>query len=51
MGGYGQKWTCDSNFNEWIYLAELLHANTYLRKLEATLIVIEPECSNMGVFP
>ena len=37
------------NFNEWINLAEFLHANTYLRKLKVTLIVIGLAWSNMGV--
>ena len=31
LGGCGQKWAWDSNFSEWINLAEFLHANTYLR--------------------
>ena len=44
-----EKWAWDSNFNEWINLAEFLHANTYLRKLKATLIVIWLAWSNMGV--
>ena len=35
-----KKWAWDSNFNEWMNLAEFLHANTYLRKLKVTLIVI-----------
>ena len=39
----------DSNFNEWINLAEFLHANTYLRKLKVPLIVIGLTWSNMGV--
>ena len=39
----------DSNFNEWINIAVFLHANTYLRKLKATLIVIWLAWSNMGV--
>ena len=38
-----------SIFNEWINLAEFLHANTYLRKLKVTLIVIGWTLSNMGV--
>ena len=29
----------DSNFDEWINLAEFLHAKTYLRKLKVALIV------------
>ena len=37
------------NFNEWINLTKFLHANTYLRKLKITLIVIEWAWSNMGV--
>ena len=45
----GQKWAWDSNFNEWINLTEFLHANTYLRKLKVTLIVIVWALSNMGV--
>ena len=49
MGGCGQKWACDSNFNEWINLAEFLHANTYLRKRKVTLIVIGWACSNMSM--
>ena len=32
LGGCGQKWTWDSNFNEWINLAEFLHANIYIFK-------------------
>ena len=39
----------DSNFNEWINQAEFLDANTYLRKLKVTLIVIGLAWSNMGV--
>ena len=27
----------DSNFNEWINLAEFFHVNTYLRNLKVTL--------------
>ena len=38
----------DSNFNEWISLAEFLHTNTYLRKLKVTLIVNGWALSNMG---
>ena len=34
--------------NEWINLAEFVHANTYLRKLKVTLIVIGLAWSNMG---
>ena len=49
MCGCGQKWACDSNFNEWMNLDEFLHANTYLRKLKVTLIVIGWAWSNMGV--
>ena len=46
-----KKWAWDSNFNEWMNLAEFLHANTYLRKLKVTLIVIGGGTgSNMGVF-
>ena len=30
----------DSNFHEWMNLPEFLHANTYLKKLKVTLIVI-----------
>ena len=37
----GQKWVWDSNFNEWMNLADFLQANTYLRKLKVTLIVTE----------
>ena len=33
MGDCGQKWAWDSNFNEWINLAEFLDVNTYFRKL------------------
>ena len=39
----------DSNFNEWINLAELLHANTYLRKLKVNLIIIGWAWLSMGV--
>ena len=49
MGGCGQKWAWDSDFNEWINLAEFLHVNTYLRKLKVTLIVIGWAWSNMDV--
>ena len=49
LGGCGQKWAWDANFNEWINLAEFLCANTYLRKLKVTLIVIGWALSNMGV--
>ena len=49
MHGCGQKWAWDSNFNEWMNLDEFLHANTYLRKLKVTLIVIGWAWSNMGV--
>ena len=28
------------NFNKWINLAEFLHANTYLRKLKVTLVIV-----------
>ena len=42
------KMAWDSNFNEWINLAEFLHANTYSRKLKVTL-VIGLAWSNMGV--
>ena len=45
----GQKWAWDSNFNEWMNLAEFLHANTYLRKLKVTSIVIGWAWSNIGV--
>ena len=39
----------DSNFNEWINLAEFLHANTYLRKLKVTLIgMAKYECVLLG---
>ena len=44
-----KKWAWDSNFNEWMNLAEFLHANTYLKKLKVTLIVIGGTWSNMGV--
>ena len=37
------------SLNEWINLADMLHANTYSGKLEATLIVIGWTWSNMGV--
>ena len=43
------EWAWDSSSNGWINLAEFLHANTYLRKLEITLIVIGLPWSNMGV--
>ena len=36
MGGSGKKWGWDSNFNEWMNLAEYLHANTHLRKVKVT---------------
>ena len=49
MGGCGQKWAWDYNFNEWMNLAEFSHANTFLRKLKVTLIVIRWAWSNMGV--
>ena len=49
--GCCQNWTWDSNFNEWMNLAEFLHANAYLKKLKVTLIAIEWERSNMCVFP
>ena len=39
----------DSNFNEWINQAKFLDANTYLRKLKVTLIVIGLAWSNMDV--
>ena len=39
----------DSIFNEWINQAEFWDANTYLKKLNVTLIVIGAELSNMGV--
>ena len=39
MGGCRQKWAWDSNFNEWMNLANFLHANTFLRKLKVTLTV------------
>ena len=42
------KMAWDSNFNEWINLAEFLHANTYLRKLKVTLIRNGWPLSNMG---
>ena len=48
MGGCGQKWAWDSNFNEWMNLAEFLHANTYLRKPKVTLIVIAWLWPNLG---
>ena len=38
----------DSIFNEWVNQAEFLDANTYLRKLKVTLIVIVLAWSNMG---
>ena len=31
-----KKWARDSNFDEWMDLAEFLHANTNLRKLKVT---------------
>ena len=40
----------DSNFNEWINLTAFFHADTYLRQLKATLIVIWLAWSNMGVY-
>ena len=57
MGGCVQKLAWDSNFKEWINLAEFWHANiyiyiyiyTYLRKPKVTLIVIGWAWSNMGV--
>ena len=39
----------DMGLHESINLAEFLHANTYLRKLKVTLIVIGLAWSNMGV--
>ena len=42
-------WSKIGIFNEWINLAEFVHANTYLRKLKVTLIVIGLTWSNMGV--
>ena len=39
----------DSNFNEWINLAEILQANTYFRKLKVTLIIIGWAWLSMGV--
>ena len=39
-----------SILNEWKNLAELLHVNTYLRKLKVTLIVIGFAWSNMSLF-
>ena len=51
MAGCGRTWAWDSIFNEWMNLAEILHANTYLRKLKVTIIVIESAWSKMGVFP
>ena len=41
-------WSKIGIFNEWINLAECVHANTYLRKLKVTLIVIGLAWSNMG---
>ena len=41
-------WSKIGIFNEWINLAEFVHANTYLRKLKVTLIVIGLAWSNMG---
>ena len=49
MGGCGQKWAWESNFNKLINLVDFLHANTYLRKLRVTLVVIGWAWSNMGV--
>ena len=49
MGGCDQKSTWDSNFNEWINLAESLHTNTYIRKLKVTLIIIGEAWLNIGV--
>ena len=50
LGDSGQKWAWDSsNFNEWINLPDFFHANTYLRKLKVTLIVIRWAWTNMGV--
>ena len=49
FGCCDQKWAWDSNFNECMNLAEFLHANTYLRKLKVTLIIIGWAWWNMGV--
>ena len=46
FGCCGQKWAWGSNFNECMNLAECLHANTYLRKVKVTLIVIGWAWSN-----
>ena len=43
-GGCGQKF-----LNEWMNLADFLHANTYSGKLKVTLVVISWAWSNMGV--
>ena len=50
MGGYGEKWAWGSNFNEYMNVAHLWHAYTYLRKLKVILIVIDWAWSNMGKF-
>ena len=49
LEGCGQKWACDSKFNEWMNLVGYLYANTYLRKVKFTLIVIGWAWSNIGV--
>ena len=50
MGGCGQKWAWDSNFNELMNLSSFLHANTYLRKLKATLKLLGGH-GQIWVFP
>ena len=46
FSGAGQKWALDSNFNEWINVADFLHANTYLRKLRVSCtLVVSLHCS------
>ena len=38
----GQEWAWDFNFNEWMNLADFLHANAYLRKLKVGQIWLCP---------
>ena len=49
FGWLWSKWAWDSNFNEWINVADFFDDNTYLRKLKVTLIVSGWAWSNMGV--
>ena len=40
MVGCVKKWVWDQSLNEWMDLADFLHANTYSGKVKVTLIVI-----------